>query len=65
MCDKFHADKFRKKLSEPNEFIRLKCQEEYYMDLTIKSYTVTDYHVEIKFEKILDYNIRRFIPKKK
>lgn len=65
MCDKAHADKFRVKLAEPNEFIRLKCQGEYYMDLTIKNFEITDYCITIKFDKILDYNTRRFIPKEK
>ena len=65
MCDKAHADKFRKKLSEPNEFLRLKCQGEYYMDLTIKNFEITDYCITIRFDRIIDYNTRRFVPKTK
>ncbi len=65
MCDKRYADIFRKKLSEANEFIRLKCQEDYYMDLTIKNFDITDFSIIIRFDKLLDYNTLRFIPKVK
>ena len=64
MCDKKNADNFRIKLAEPNEFIRLKCRE-YYMDLTLQNFTITDYCITINFKDILDFNTLRYIPKVK
>ena len=67
MCDKKQSRAFKKKLKEPNEFIRLKYEERY-MDLTLDKFIVEDFHIRISFAKVLDYNHIRFdnyVPKKK
>lgn len=64
MCDKRMAAKFRKRLQEPNEFIRL-VHEEYYIDLTLDKFVIKNYYITISFGKALDFNRTRFIPKTK
>ena len=64
MCDKSIADKFKQRLNEPNEFIRLK-HEDYYIDLTLEKFDIKDYYITISFDKVLDFNRTRFIPKSK
>ncbi len=64
MCDKSIADKFKQRLNEPNEFIRLK-HADYYIDLTIDKFKITNFHITISFGKALDFNRTRFIPKSK
>ena len=64
MCDKQIASKFKKRLSEPNEFIRL-VHEDYYIDLTMEKFTIKNYYITISFGKALDFNRTRFIPKSK
>ncbi len=63
MVDKDGAEQFNLKLSEDFEFIRLK-NSEHYIDITLKSFKITDFCVSLSFEKIIDCNYVRFIPKK-
>lgn len=67
MCDKKQSQTFKKRLEEPNEFIRLKYEDRY-MDLTLDKFIINDYYIKISFNKVLDYNHIRFdnyIPKRK
>ena len=64
MCDKKNADYFRAKLSEANEFIRLKCKD-CYIDLTLDCFIIKNTSITIKFAKLIDTNNTHFIPKDK